>query len=147
MTIHTPLPEDRYTDEDVEAGAAFLDEIHSKLGTERKRPFALPPMNHPLGYMRGDNIRAVIVQQRNGGWVADVLFRDVPQGCPESFGTADASPFGTRRAARKAAVKLVQRLLKQPVPAETIAWMIARMPDCGPPMLIGNQIIFSAYQG
>lgn len=146
MTIHTPLHDDRYTDT-VEAGALMFEQILVRLAAEGIGPALLEPMQHQLGYMRGDNIRAVIVQQRNGGWVADVLFRDVPQGCPESFGTADASPFGTRRAARKAAVKLVQRLLKQPVPAETIAWMIAGMPDCGPPMLIGNQIIFSAYQG
>lgn len=138
--------DDRYTDDDIETGAILLAQIRDKLAAEGLCASVLPPMRHTLGYMRADNIRAVIVQQRNGGWVVDALFQDVPPGCPESYGTADANPFGTRRAACKAAVELVRDLTTRPVPAETVAWMLAGMPDCGPPMLIGDEIIFATYR-
>ncbi|MBD3625625.1 MAG: hypothetical protein HUJ24_09655 [Rhodobacteraceae bacterium] len=146
MTIHMPPIDDRYTDGEIDAGAALLEEIHAKFVANGHKPCDMPPMGHPLGYMRGDNIRAVIVQERDGGWAADILFRDVPNGCPESLGTADASPLGTRRAARKAATKLVHRLLETPVPPEIVAWMMAGMPECGPPILIGNRAIFAGYR-
>lgn len=146
MTIHTPLRDDRYTDMDVEAGALLLEQILAELAAEGIGPALLEPMQHQLGFMRGDNIRAVIVQEGHGGWVTDALFRDVPRGCPESYGTADASPFGTRQAARKAAVALVRGLFTQPIPAEVVAWTMAGQPDCGLPILIGDKILFTAYR-
>lgn len=146
MTIHAPLRDDRYTDAKVEAGVTYFGEIRARLTAEGISMPVPPASSHALGYMCGDNIHAVIVQERNGGWVADALFRDVPCGCPESYGTADARPFGTRRAARKAAVALVRDLFTQPIPAEVVAWMMAGQPDCGLPILIGDKIIFPAYR-
>lgn len=138
--------DERYSDAEVHEGELLLARVLADLAKRGKLATATPPMSHPLGYMRGDNMRALIVQHRGQGWVADVLFREVPAHCPETIGTAEARPFRTRRGAMRTGKKLVRKYIETPVPAELVAWMIVGRPDCGPPMLIGEQVIFSDYR-
>ncbi|MBZ4691415.1 MAG: hypothetical protein JG765_2666 [Cereibacter sp.] len=138
--------DDRYTDAEVCEGEHLLARVLADLAKRGETATASPPVSHPLSYMRGNNLQALIVQHRGRGWVADVLFRDVPPHCPETIGTAEAAPFRTRRSATRAGKEMVRQILRTPVPAELVAWMIAGRPDCGPPMLIGDQVIFFDYR-
>lgn len=78
--------------------------------------------------------------------MADVLVLDVPPNCPDRFGTAGESLFGTCRAARRAGVKLVRPQHECSGPAERVALMPAGKPEWDPPMFIGSKVIFPVRQ-
>ena len=56
-------------------------------------PFKSPELAYPAQFTR-DNIADFCVEQRKGGWVANIVF-DVPKGQPDVIGTPDADPFAS----------------------------------------------------
>jgi hypothetical protein len=117
------VKKDRYTKEQIRAGKITLAEFIESLKDRNLLPPPYTPSVHPLGYMNADNILAIVVLRRNGGWVGDVVFNDVPSGFPEVTGTADSRPFACEEDALFAALKVAYQVFQRPVPIEDIACM------------------------
>jgi len=47
-----------------------------------------------------------------GGWIADLIFRDMPPGIPNALGTPVHSPFRTREEAREGAIGMLAAILE-----------------------------------
>lgn len=57
------------------------------------------------------DVADLLLEQRPGGWVANIAFADVPPGRPNTLGTPDATPFPSRRQAFLAGAALLCRIL------------------------------------
>lgn len=115
------MKNDRYSDAQIRTGQKNLAEFIQSLRNHGIMPPSYTSSTHPLGYMSADNIFALIVLRRNGGWVCDVVFNDVPHGFPDVTGTADSIPFASKQKALFAAQALVFKLLQCPKPVEDVA--------------------------
>lgn len=140
------MKDDRYSDAQIRAGQETLAEFIQFLKDRGDLPPVYTPSSHPFGYMNTSNILALVVLPRNGGWVGDVVFKDVPKGLPEATGTPDSRPFASRQEALDAAQKRVYQLLLRPDPLEDVACAV--LPELGgrPPLIIGNHVIDIDYQ-
>jgi hypothetical protein len=78
---------------------------------------------HP--YLRRGNLAAVDVHEgRRGGWIGDVVFRNLPLGLANVLGTPVDSPCRTREEAVSQAVSIMASVLLAPdveLPAEPMA--------------------------
>lgn len=140
------MKDDRYSDAQIRAGQEILAQFIQSLKDSGDLPPAYTPSSHPFGYMNASNILALVVLQRNGGWVGDVVFKDVPKGLPEVTGTPESRPFASRQEALCAALARVYQLLLRPDPLEDVACAV--LPELGgrPPLILGNHVIDIDYQ-
>lgn len=63
-------------------------------------------------YLREDNFEAVIIyQDQNGGWIADLLLKQVPPGVSNALGTPVGFPHSTREEAVQSAIHMISSAL------------------------------------
>lgn len=53
------------------------------------------------------NMEALFVERHGDGWVANIQFKNVPEGQPDCVGTPNASPFANEATALLAGIALV----------------------------------------
>ena len=78
-------------------------EATGRLDAPAPPPYALP-------YGTRDNLLGLHIDAKNGGWVANVTFTNVPAGLPNCVGTPDRAPFDTPREAFLAGAATVCRI-------------------------------------
>jgi len=106
---------DRYTQAEIADGEALLKTILSTL--EKKGLTGRSSMGARLSaawrYYGPHNLKALIVTYRNGGWIANLLLHNVPEGQGDVLGTPDACPLPTYEEALKAGLILLCSLLSE----------------------------------
>lgn len=80
------------------ADANLLQLVLDALRAKGRLPCKPPVIDHPT-YLRLANMESLYLEQHPGGWVANIGFRNVPKGMPNTIGTSDAAPLPTREAA------------------------------------------------
>ena len=114
---------DRYTPTEIADGEAALAQVLAfmkKHGLTGQPPFGAC-LDDRWKYYGPQNYKAFVVTARNGGWVADVLLRTVPDGSPDVMGTPEFLPFPTYDQAFAAGMMILARLLavaQDPTPSE-----------------------------
>lgn len=104
---------DRYTQAEIAQGEALLKTIlrtFKKKGLTGQPPFGAR-LSDAWQYYGPHNLQAFIVTYRNGGWIADVVLRNVPEGYGDVLGTLERSPFPTYEDAFRAGLFLLCSLL------------------------------------
>lgn len=109
------MTNDCYTKQQVKTGRKLMAQV--KGGP--RRPANPTPAYPPFGYMCAANLDALIVCERAGGWVADVLFKNVPAGYPEVIGTKDAKPMNSYKNALAVGIEIVEGVRRLPPPLFT----------------------------
>ncbi len=69
-----------------------------------------PPVSDLPAHFNRDNFRHLHIDERPGGWVANVEFRDIPAGKPDCIGTPERAPFADPRDAFLAGAALVCKI-------------------------------------
>ncbi len=106
---------DRYTRTEIAEGEAKIKTVLSAFkdnGLTGQPPFGAR-MDDNWQYLGPHNYQAFIVTARNGGWVADLLLRTVPQGLPDIMGTPEGFPYPTYEQAFEAGLRIVAEFLAQ----------------------------------
>lgn len=83
-------------------------------------------------YFNRDNVMNLYLEEHPGGWVANLAFRHVPPGLPNTIGTPDAHPFPSERLAFLAGAGMLCGLVTG---SEELPFMV-----------VGNQLIVAAYR-
>lgn len=106
------MTHDRFTDAQVQAGRALLARLMDLPNLPN-----VPPACPPFAYMCASNLDALVIHEHGGGWVADLLFRVVPEGYPDIIGTPDGHSFDTYETALMAGILSVSsyRILPPPL--------------------------------
>ena len=114
MTIGGDSP--RFTVEQMRAGIFLLHEvlprarIMARESSDLKAVSALAQAARP--YMREDNLAALLVYRTPlGGWIADVLLKDVPPGISNLMGTPTRYPLTTRDEAIEHGIALISFII------------------------------------
>ena len=91
------MKHDRYTKIDIKNGKAALENalrILKAEGLTGQPPFGTQT-NDLWRYYGTHNFHAFVVAKRSGGWVADLVFKNLPKDFPDVIGTPDRSPCAT----------------------------------------------------
>lgn len=105
------MSDDRFDETQVESGRRLLETHMQQPPSATQAPGA-----PPFGYICAANLDALVVQRHKGGWVAGVLFKNVPEGYPDIIGSPDGGPFGTYEAALRHGLTIVDGLRVLPPP-------------------------------
>ena len=106
------MTDDRFTDAQVQAGRVLLAQL-----TDLPILPDVPPACPSFAYMCASNLDALVIHERGTGWVADLFFKNVPEGYPDIIGTPDAHCFETYKTALMAGLLSVTsyRILPPPL--------------------------------
>lgn len=107
-----------------------LQIVLDALRATKRIPCPPPQLGLPA-HMHCGNIHHFLVEERVGGWVSNIVFKNVPEGQPDSIGTPDADPFSTQQEAFLAG-------------ARTVCLLFTGSPDL-PFFIAGEKLICVAY--
>ena len=128
------------TDADIKRGKKTLKRA---LNAARKKPFnpAVPMQTTLLDpYTCISNLRALIIRKENGGWCAELLLKQVPEGWPDVVGTLSAQPMRSRKAALLWGYHMVNHQYQMERTGRA-----PKTPFPGTPIVIGDRVIFASY--
>lgn len=74
--------------------ALIMSALEAKGRIPKRRPVSSDP-----SYFNRDNIDEFYLEEKPGGWVGNIAFKNVPAGFPDVIGTPDATPYETPREA------------------------------------------------
>ena len=106
-----------YTDQQLIDGLHLLRRLH-KMAQRRTHVDALPAtfqkeapaLRRGLRHWHPDNIQAAVLYPANGGWNADIVLHDAPDGHPLILGKGTGQPFTNRAQAEKFLLDFVTAL-------------------------------------
>ncbi|MEI4264084.1 hypothetical protein [Roseovarius sp. D0-M9] len=90
--------------------ACLLDIVTDALEAKDRFPCQRPVLGLP-GNLDNCDVAGFYLEQRPGGWGANITFDNLPPGAPQTLGTPDASPFPSKRLAFIAGAALLCKIL------------------------------------
>jgi hypothetical protein len=104
----------RYEKHELKAGRRFVKDkmpaimASVKIGEDTALAATSSLGQSLLPHMTRDRIDALVVFQRNGGWMAEAVLKDLPAGLPNVMGTPENMPLGTRKEAEEQGCQLLK---------------------------------------
>lgn len=92
--------------QDHAAEPGMFDIVMTALEATGRIPHLPPQTGLPAHFSR-DNVSGLYLEKHAGGWVANLAFRHVPPGLPDTLGTPDAQPFPCEQSAFLAGAALL----------------------------------------
>jgi hypothetical protein len=87
-------------------GPTDLEFIQEALTATGRLPCKRPNLGMPA-HFTFENMENLYVERHGAGWVANIQFREVPEGQPDCIGTPNAAPFDDKEEALMNGMALV----------------------------------------